>query len=200
VLTPEPRHNAPTQRVLPYPRGVMRWIFRSPLLAYRLGLGELLARARIVVLTTVGHKSGQARHTVVEYRRHGSKIYVIAAWGEQTHWVQNLATNPIATIQSGVRTYTVRAQRVENPSEVLRALFLFRKPAPAVYDALLARITDADTVNTRLLPQLASQLTVVRFDLDEAQDAPTGVRVDLLWVWVGLLAGIFLSWQLRKRK
>jgi deazaflavin-dependent oxidoreductase (nitroreductase family) len=150
---------------------------------YRLGLGEVLARARLIVLTTRGRKSGLPRHTIVEYRMHGNKIYVISGWGDRPNWVQNLQAYPLATMKSGPRRYQVEASRVENTSEVLRALFLFRQPAPQVYDSILARMTEEDSVDARKLPQLASQLTVLRLDITSQDSGLRGVRADLAWVW-----------------
>jgi deazaflavin-dependent oxidoreductase (nitroreductase family) len=195
VLTPEPRAAAPPRTVLPYPRGFIKWLLRAPLLFYRLGLGELLARGRLVVLTTRGRVSGQSRHTIVEYRMHGSKIYLISGWGTLPHWVKNLQADPCGLIQAGPRRYSVRAQMVENTSEVLRALLLFRKPAPNVYDALLARITDAESVDARSLPSLASQLTVIRLDIVDEPNDLRPFAADLVWVWavagvVGSLAAV----------
>ena len=68
---------------LPYPQGLGRWLLRLPLLLYRLGLGWLANSFRLMVLTTWGRKSGLPRHTAIEYRAHGSKIYVISAWGSR---------------------------------------------------------------------------------------------------------------------
>jgi len=196
VFTPEPRTAAPPRQVLPYPSGIVKWLLRSPLLIYRLGLGELLARMRLVVLTTRGRVSGKSRHTIVEYRMHGRKIYLISGWGERPHWVQNLEADPCGLIQAGPRRYTVHAHTVENTSKILRALLLFRKPAPNVYDALLARITDADEVDARSLPELASQLTVIRLDIIDEPNDLRPQRADLAWVWlaagvVGSAAAVF---------
>lgn len=190
MLTPEPRHAAPPKQVLPYPAGLSRLILRAPLLMHRLGLGGFLSRFRLVVLTTRGRKSGLPRHTPVEYRMHGTKIYLISAWGERPHWVKNLIAHPYATIQAGPRSYGATAKLVNEPSEALRAFFLFRKPAPAVYDALLARLTEAETVEARRLPELASQLTVIRLDIVDGGDGLNGLKSDLRWVLPVALVGL----------
>ncbi len=203
MLTPEPRPAAPPRQVFPYPRGPLRTLLRAPLVLYRLGLGELLARVRLVVLTTRGRKSGLPRHTIVEYRMHGKKVYLISGWGNQPNWVQNLYAHPHATVQAGPRTYHVVATPVENTSEVLRALFLFRKPAPNIYDALLARMTDANEVNARILPALADQLTVLRLDIVDGDSGLPGAKADLAWTW-GVAAVVMsvvgvLMWFARNR-
>jgi deazaflavin-dependent oxidoreductase (nitroreductase family) len=188
--------------VLPYPAGGTKYLLRAPLLLYRLGLGSLLNVFRLVVLTTQGRKSGLPRHTVVEYRMHGTKVYVISAWGERPHWVQNLLAHPHATLQAGSRTYGATAHPVTDNSEILRALFLFRKRAPALYDAIIARLTDAESVDARSLPDLAEQFTVMRFDLCQGDPMP-GLKRDLTWVW-GVwalsLAGLLALLVMRRRQ
>lgn len=167
---------------LPYPVGLAKLLLRFPLLAFRLGLGDLLNAIHLMVLTTRGRKSGQARHTMIEFRRHGSKIYVISAWGEKPHWYQNMLTDPLATVQLGRQSYSVLADPVTDPAEALRAISLFRRVAPARYDVVLGRVIEED-VNAQTLPELSRQFTVMRLNI--IPDAPTlpGVAVDLLWLW-----------------
>lgn len=202
MLTPEIRDNAPPRQDLPYPKGALRALFRSPVVLHRLGLGFLLPTMRLILLTTRGNKSGLPRRTPVEYRMHGTKIYVISGWGIHPHWVKNLLAHPYVTVQAGPRTYSARATVVESPGEALRAIALFRKPAPAVYDAILARMTDSDTVTARELRSLASQVTVVRLDVvGGGENALPAQRVDLVWVWAILAAAIGgLVWLRHARK
>lgn len=203
MLTPEPRPAAHPREVIPYPSGWSRYVLRAPLLLHRLGLSGLLNRFHLIVLTTRGRKSGLPRHTIVEYRMHGTKVYLISAWGQRPHWVQNSLAHPAVTVQAGNRTYAGQAHLVTDTSEILRALFLFRKRAPAVYDAIIARLTDADTVAARDLPDLADQLTVIRLDVCEGEQPLPGLRRDLTWVWAAgmlTLLGGLAFWIVRRRQ
>lgn len=201
MLTPEPQRAFAPKEVIPYPKGLTRLLLRAPLWLHRLGLGDILNSLHVVVLTTRGRKSGLPRHTPIEYRMHGTKVYMISAWGERPHWVQNLIADPTATLQAGRREYCAQATLVKDTSEVLRALFLFRKRAPAVYDALIARLTDADSVDARNLPDLADQLTVVRFDVKRGKGELSGLSTDLTWVWgaVGTGALVLMAVRLVRR-
>ena len=172
---------------IPYPAGPLRSMLRAPLLLYRMGLGDVLNTLHILVLVTRGRKSGLPRFTPVEYRRHGSKIYLVSAWGAKTNWVQNLIEHPPVTVQLGQRTQAARAQLVTDPSEALRALYQFRRTAPVRYDTVLSYMID-DTVNPRTLPTLTGQFTVVRLDLTSETPLLPGVRPDLSWLWPALLA------------
>lgn len=192
MLTPEPQKLAPPKEVIPYPRGAFKWLLRTPIVLYRLGLGGLLLPLRLVILTTRGRTSGLARHTPVEYRMHGSKIYLISAWGQRPNWVQNLLADPHVTVQAGPRTYGAQASLVENPSEILRAVFLFRKTAPAIYDPVLARLSDATDTSASALKDAAAQLTVIRLDITDGGEALPGVPRNLAWVWA-IVAGMSVA-------
>src|SRR5690606_27599379 len=127
--------------------GAVRLAIRLPIALYRLGLGMVIGAAPIMVLTTRGRRSGLPRHTALEYRQHGSKFYVISAWGRRAHWVQNLLAQPDVTIQCGHRTYATRARLVDDAGEVNRAVQLFRKQLPYIYDSMLAKVIGTESFN-----------------------------------------------------
>ena len=193
-----------TPNWIPYPTGLIRLLARFPLLVYRLGLGGLLNSLHLMVLTTRGRKSGQPRHTPIEYRRHGRKIYLLSAWGIRPDWYQNMLTDPIVTVQLGDKKYSARGHQVQDTAEALRALSLFRRIAPARYDAVLGHLIEAE-VSGQTLPELSGQFTIVRLDLlTEAPRLP-GLSPNLAWLWpVGLLAifsaGVLLAGFIRQRR
>ena len=171
-----------THHWIPYPSGIVRILMRVPLLGYRLGLGNVLNAAHLMVLTTQGRRSGQPRHTPIEYRRHGKKVYLVSAWGTHPHWYQNILAYPLVTIQLGGKTYLARGKQVTDTAEALRALYLFRRIAPARYDAVLGRLIEAD-VNAQTLPEQSDQFTILRLDI--TSDAPVlpGLPANLAWLW-----------------
>lgn len=155
---------------------------RIPLLLYRLGLGEVANAANILVLTTRGHKTGLIRHTPLEYRQHGSKIYLVSAWGERPNWYQNLRANPIVTLQQGRKQISARAHPVTNSGEALGVLHLFRRRAPVIYDAVLARMSDREDIAPRTLPDITAQITIVRLTPEAgASDLPP-LPANLSWI------------------
>jgi deazaflavin-dependent oxidoreductase (nitroreductase family) len=74
---------------------------------YRLSggrLGRALGPMQILLLTTTGRKSGQARTWPLVYFRDGDRLLVVAsAGGEPKHpaWYLNLHANPRVTVQIG---------------------------------------------------------------------------------------------------
>lgn len=173
---------------IPYPTGLLRIALRVPLTLYRMGLGDLVNVLRLMVLTTRGRRTGQARHVAVEYRRHGSKIYIISGWGERPQWYQNLTTDPLVTIQLGRHAFSAMADRVTDPAEASRAINLFRRDAPARYDAVLGRLVD-DEITGLKLPDVSQQFTVVRLDMIADEPLLPGVPMDLMWLWPVAVVG-----------
>lgn len=153
-----------TEKFFPYPQGSTRHLLRLPILGYQLGLGRLLEAAHIMVLTTRGSSTQLPRHTAIEYRTHGSKLYVVSIWGSRPHWYQNLVKDPDVTIQRGGRTYAATAQPVTNSGEALRVLHLFRRRAPGIYDSIIARLSDRNSIDSRSLHEVTDAFTIVRIE------------------------------------
>jgi deazaflavin-dependent oxidoreductase (nitroreductase family) len=173
--------NQSGREIIPYPSGVVSEVLRLPLLLYRLGLGPLVNLLPLLIITTRGRKSGRPRHSVLEYRRHGTKHYVVSAWGRRTQWLQNLLAHPLVTVQKGQDRFGARATLVEDSGEALRVLYLFRKKAPIIYDAVLARLSDRESVNARNLPDISSQIVIVRLEPVVGEPTPPALPSDLAW-------------------
>ncbi len=85
------------------PKGLLRIGFRIPVYIYRLGLGWVFGE-RLVLVNHVGRKSGTPRQSVVEVIERNlqtGEITIIAGYGSQTQWYQNLKAHPDTTIQLG---------------------------------------------------------------------------------------------------
>jgi deazaflavin-dependent oxidoreductase (nitroreductase family) len=83
-------------------------------------VGGNFAGANLVLLTTVGAKSGAERTTPVVYFNDGDRIYVIASAGGSTKhpaWYHNLVANPEITVEVGADKYNARAVPVTDDSE-----------------------------------------------------------------------------------
>jgi deazaflavin-dependent oxidoreductase (nitroreductase family) len=179
---------------LPYPNSAMRVLLRLPIWLYRMGLADVVSIMPLMILTTRGRKSGLPRRAVIEYRRHGRKIYAISAWGKRPQWVQNLADDPCVTLQQGRRNIAARAKLVDDASEALRVLYLFRRTSPVVYDAVLAWLADGQVIDARTLPDVSDQFTIIRFDPVEDPPLLPVVEADLAWIGpVSVLAAILLT-------
>ncbi|MGJ3237496.1 MAG: nitroreductase family deazaflavin-dependent oxidoreductase [Anaerolineae bacterium] len=187
--------------LIPYPRGLLKVLVRLPMLFHQLGLGALLRPMRLMALTTRGRKSGLARHTILEYRQHGSKLYVISGWGDQPHWVRNIKADPAVTIQFGQKERAGHAHVVTDSAEALRALYMFHRTGP-VYEAILANMSNAESIDLRTLKLVADEFTVIRLDLTQddlflrgIQPIHSALPLVLLGASVAIISwGIWMAW------
>jgi deazaflavin-dependent oxidoreductase (nitroreductase family) len=90
---------------------ILKWLFKIPVLQYKLGLGWLTSRY-ILMLTTTGRKSGKPRYTALEYlfNEESRRYRVFAGWGGKTDWYRNLCADPNVTVQIGNRKFKARAE------------------------------------------------------------------------------------------
>ncbi|MDX1378398.1 MAG: nitroreductase family deazaflavin-dependent oxidoreductase [Anaerolineales bacterium] len=89
------------------PTGLLRILFRAPIILYRLNLGWLLG-SRFLVLTHIGRKSGMPRQTVIEVVNHDKETgiyYVAAAWGKKSDWYLNILQNPKVRVKVGNKQF-----------------------------------------------------------------------------------------------
>lgn len=181
---------------IPYPHGILRHLVRFPILFQQWGMGWLLRPMNLMILTTRGRKSGLPRHTVLEYRRHGSKLYVVSAWGKQPHWFRNLLADEGVTLQLGRGDVAAKACLIQDSAEALRALYMFQRTGP-IYEAILADMSSADSIDLRTLKQVANEFTVVRFDLRDDAPPLTGIQTTNRWVAPLILSIsiLFLLWS-----
>jgi deazaflavin-dependent oxidoreductase (nitroreductase family) len=79
-------------------------------------VGGMFAGAPLLLLTTTGAKSGQARVAPLVYTTDGDRLVVIASKGgapTNPDWYHNLIANPEATVELGNETFPARASVME---------------------------------------------------------------------------------------
>ncbi|MEV1175446.1 nitroreductase/quinone reductase family protein [Nonomuraea sp. NPDC049784] len=100
--------------------------------------------ARLLLLTTVGAKTGASHTTPLGYLPDGDRILVIAsAGGAPRHpaWYHNLLANPQVTVEDGVFTYQAKALVLEGQErERLFARAVEADPGWGRYQATSGRI------------------------------------------------------------
>jgi deazaflavin-dependent oxidoreductase (nitroreductase family) len=92
------------------------WLYRSSGGRF----GSTMRGRKILLLTTVGNKSGQARTVPVVPFFDGGETYVIASMGgapQHPAWYRNLRANPDVGVQLGAETWRARAIVVEEGPE-----------------------------------------------------------------------------------
>lgn len=102
-------------KFVPYknPGAVFKWIFKLPIYMYRIGLGSLIDK-RILILTTIGRKTGIQRKTALEYDfdEAANTYTVMAGWGGYTDWYRNSIANPNVRVQVGKKAFNAVAEKL----------------------------------------------------------------------------------------
>jgi deazaflavin-dependent oxidoreductase (nitroreductase family) len=92
-------------------------------------LGNLVVRRLVLLLHTVGRRTGKHRTTTLSYYRDGNSFLVVASnWGEESQpdWYHNLVKNPCTTIQVKDKQLRVKASLLQD--EEYRRLWLLVTP------------------------------------------------------------------------
>src|SRR5512147_1725717 len=94
-------------------------------------------RGVVVLLTTIGRKSGQTRVTPLQYEEDAGVIYVAAARGPQADWFRNAQTNPHVNVQLKDRQFAGLAEAIVDPARIADFLELRIKRHPVMLRLML---------------------------------------------------------------
>ena len=177
---------------LPYPTGLLKWVYKSPILFYRLGLGCIFGRL-FMVMTITGRKSGEPRRAVIEFHEFNGRKYIFSGWGKKADWFRNIQANPFITIQTWRGVESVQARHITSEAELAEA-FAFAMSNPAMRP-VIKPVGFSLTLEQFLAHK--ERFTFVTFDPTD-QPTPPPVRADLRWVW-GIVGFLLASQLLRQR-
>ena len=104
----------------------MRFLVRTPVLLYRLGLGGLIGK-HTLLLTTTGRRTGLPRVVPLDYQQEGDTLYLIAEQGTGSPWYRNLVANPEVEVQVGSRKARGVATPLADSQEKAHVLKLFAR-------------------------------------------------------------------------
>ncbi len=100
------------------PAGRLQKIFlRGPVLMYHGPLAELFRWRCVMLLTTIGRKTGKPRTIAVSFMPDGDRIIIFSGWGTSSNWYRNVRANPRVTIKVGRRTMAADARLIEDQDE-----------------------------------------------------------------------------------
>ena len=114
--------------------------------------GRWIGGAPVMVIETIGRRSGEPRATPVVYARDGERFVVTPANAGATRtpaWWLNLREHPEATVQVGDRTLRVRASAAEG-AERARLWAVLRDVVPSIDDYV--NFTEREFPIVALLP------------------------------------------------
>jgi deazaflavin-dependent oxidoreductase (nitroreductase family) len=137
-----------------------RLFFRAPIVLYRIGLGGLMPMQ--LLITTVGRRSGQPRHAVVDVLRHDAATdtyHVVSAYGETSDWYRNLKANPAVCVQVRWRRFPARAAAL--PQDEAEELLLDYWRRHRLYARVTMRLVGVKAANEDEVRAAAGKLRVV---------------------------------------
>jgi deazaflavin-dependent oxidoreductase (nitroreductase family) len=147
------------------PRFILRLIHTPPRIAYAIGLGPVMGRV-ILLLTTVGRKSGKPRVTPLQYEEIDGKIYLGAALGPKADWVRNIQANPKVEVRVKSRRFSGLAEIITNPKPIADFLEVRLRRHPRMVSAMLRAEGMHMHPERGDLERYAAQLTLVAITPD----------------------------------
>lgn len=172
------------------------------ILEWRLGLGRLINSSpatigRIMVVTTIGRRSGRKRRTPVNYTRGDTEhVYCVAGFGRQSDWYRNLQVNPTVEVWLPDGRWEGSAETmtdVEDWLPIMRQVLIdsgFATPTFAGFDPR--------TIPDEELQAETEDWPLVRIRLERPRRGPGGPG-DLQWVWPAF-GTIMLAWLWLRRR
>lgn len=90
---------------------------------FRANGGKVDGPNRLILLTTIGAKSGQPRTAPVAYSTDGDRLVIIASKGgapTNPDWYHNLLAHPVVMVELGTEKFQARASAVVDEQEYER--------------------------------------------------------------------------------
>jgi deazaflavin-dependent oxidoreductase (nitroreductase family) len=168
---------------------VLNKFFMVPL--FRAGLGMIFGNpiwGYMVVLKTIGRKSGKTRYSPVNYAVLNGCVYCMAGWGNEADWYRNLTVNPAIEMIMPGGSFAGTAETVNQPEERSKAIRQVLK-AGGLAGFLLG--FNPFSVSDEKLAEATAAILVIRI-------RPTGLAVGAgdyggwLWILVLLLIVILI--------
>jgi deazaflavin-dependent oxidoreductase (nitroreductase family) len=159
-------------RLLPALRRGFRLFNRFTVPAIEAGFGPRLSTpvgGSMLVLGTVGHRSGLPRRAPLGYALLDGRLIVVAGYGRATHWFRNALAHPDVEVTLPGAVLSGRAQEITDPVERRRA---FRVVVLA--EGLVGRLTvgDVAAASDARIDELAAGLPVLAITVTGLRPGP----------------------------
>jgi deazaflavin-dependent oxidoreductase (nitroreductase family) len=90
-------------------------MLKAPVFLYYGPIADVLRSRCVMLLTTLGRRSGQPRTGGVSFMPLDDHYVVFSGWGVTSNWYRNLRANPEVSIKVGRKQMRATAQVVEDP-------------------------------------------------------------------------------------
>jgi deazaflavin-dependent oxidoreductase (nitroreductase family) len=128
---------------------------------YAIGLGPLIGKV-VLLLTTTGRKSGQARVTPLQYEEIDGEYYLGSARGVKSDWYRNLQVSPQVEVRVGAKRFHGTAEAVEDPARIANFLEIRLRRHPFMIGLLMEKVHGLPKhPNRKQLEELAASEAMV---------------------------------------
>jgi deazaflavin-dependent oxidoreductase (nitroreductase family) len=124
------------------------------------------ASKRVLVLTTIGRKSGQPRSTPLQFEEVDGIFYVASARGSKADWYRNLIVNPQVEVRVKDKNFQTRAELIAEPGKIADFLELRLKRHPHFMGVLLCMEGLPSKFSRTDLVEFAERLAIVALPQD----------------------------------
>lgn len=146
------------------PRRLKKYLWRliriPPRVAYAIGLGPLIGR-KILLLTTIGRKSGTPRVTPLQYDEIDGIFYVGSARGDKSDWYRNILVNSNVEVRVKSQRFVGIAEAIADVKRVADFLAIRLARSPTMMGNLFRLAGLPREPNRTQLEQYAANRTVV---------------------------------------
>ena len=131
---------------------------------YELGLLPLIGIGRyILLLYTVGRKSGRPRVNPLEYRRRDDTILLFSARGKSSDWYRNLKAHPEKTeIRIGFKKSSPLVEFIKDPEKIEETMRWYIQKFPGSSKMLFGWDPEKDDLENADLSSLVEALRIVQ--------------------------------------
>ena len=148
------------------PKFILRLIHLPPRIVYAIGLGPLIGNI-LLLLTTIGRRSGKPRVTPLQYEEIDGKIYLGAALGPKADWFRNIQANPKVEVRVKSQKFSGLAEMITDTKSIADFLEIRLRRHPRMIGAMLRAEGLRMPPARGDLEQYAAQLTLVAIKPDK---------------------------------
>ena len=147
---------------------ILKLLKLPPQFLYAIGLGPIYGRL-VLLLTTIGRKSGKSRVTPLEYEEINGDIYIASARGTKSDWFRNIVANPNVKVRIKSRQFEGEGEPVTDPSRIADFLEIRLQRHPRMVGAILQRAGGSKNPNRADLENYATNkaIVIIKERLDE---------------------------------
>jgi deazaflavin-dependent oxidoreductase (nitroreductase family) len=140
-----------------------RFAKRGPQIAFSRGMGPSF----VLLLTTIGRKSGLPRVTPLQFEEIDGLFYVAAARGQRADWFRNIQANPAVEVRLKNRQFRGQGQPVTDPARIADFLQVRFQRHPIMLGAMFMGQGWSPRPNRAQLEQYAAHRAMVIIRPDE---------------------------------